>query len=158
MKKILMICLMLIITLANLYSQDSRSLRAAQMSFRAAENKFRQGKYNEAAIDYEIVLQTISADHTSRKYLEMRMESLVRVIDIYFNRANDISKACDHLDHYFATMDHIRRTGILKASDLLEYQRLEKRYDKEYFPKCEAYKNLDHDMERFREKFEQEFE
>jgi hypothetical protein len=158
MKKFIIIALMLLPYISLLHAQDQRALRAARMSFSAAESNYSKGRFAEAAPDYEIVINSIPVNTPVRKNLEMRLESISKLIDIYYNRVINLESACGNLNIFFDDMADVRFSGILKASELLTYQRREKQYEAIYLPKCSAYYNLDNDMEEFRKKFEKEFE
>lgn len=128
------------------------------MSFSSAENNYKRGNYEQAAREYEIVLNTLQSPPTSRRYLEMRLESLISLIDIYFYRQVNITKACERLQMFMTDMKTIRNQGVLRASTLLDYQRKEHELRASHLPKCESYNGLERDMEQFKRKFEEEFE
>jgi hypothetical protein len=158
MKKLIFIIFALLTCNSGLQAQDQRALRAARMSFNDAENNYNKGRYSEAALDYEIVLQNIPVNTPVRKNLEMRLESLSKLIDIHYNRNASMDKACENLSLFFEDMSEVRFAGILKPAELLTYQRREKQYEIAYLPKCNTYYNLDYDMDEFRKKFEKQFE
>ncbi len=150
--------LMFLVVGSQVFSQDSKALRAARMSFNSAESNYKKANYEEAAREFEIVISTIPAGIDSRKHLKMRLESLVNLIDIYFYRYINITIACTYLEMYFQNMELIRNKGILKASDLLSYQQKERKFASTHAVKCEDYQDLDDDMEQFRQKIEEEIE
>lgn len=159
MKKAILLTAMIIMSLGlQSYSQDSRAMRAARMSYNSAKKNDKKGNYEEAAREYEIVINTIPASVDSRRYLEIRLESLIKLVDIYFYKQVNINAACEYLQMYFDNMNIIRNQGTLRASDLLDYQRIEKEFASEHSPKCENYEGIDKDMENFKRKFEKEFE
>ncbi|TVQ16307.1 MAG: hypothetical protein EA361_04330 [Bacteroidetes bacterium] len=159
MKKLIALSILLSLSLSlDLYSQDSRALRAARMSFSSAERNFKNSSFEEAAREYAIVINTIPASTDSRKHLEMRLESLIKLVDIHFYHHVNVSKACEYVQQYSTNMNVVRNQGTLRASTLLTYQRVEQEFASEHEPKCRAYKGIDSDMDRFKQKFEEEFE
>jgi hypothetical protein len=140
------------------FTQDSRAIRAARASFASAENHYKRNNFEFAAREYEIVISTIPASVDSRKNLEMRLESLIKLVEIYFHKRVDITLACENLQLYYQNMNRIRNSGILRASDLLNYQRKEKEFEADYSPKCQNYEDIHDNMENFKKKFDEEFE
>jgi hypothetical protein len=140
------------------FGQDSRALRAAKKSFDSAENSYKKENYREAAREYEIVIQTIPVSTDSRRNLEMRLESLINLTDIYLYHSVNINDACRNIQLYMSNMNTIRNKGILRANKLLYFQRKEKEFESEKLPKCESYQNIDNDMQNFEKKFNEEFE
>jgi hypothetical protein len=159
MKKLFFALLMLAMgMISQVQAQDSRTLRAARAAFSSAENNYKRGNHNLASQEYEIVINTIPASADSRRNLEMRLESLIKLVDIYFYKTPNINNACDYLQLYFENMNLIRNQGTLRASDLLNYQRKEMEFARQHVPKCENYNRIDTDMDRFKKIFEEEFE
>jgi hypothetical protein len=159
MKKIIVITVTILLGFAfQSQSQDSRSLRAARASFNAAENNYKKDNFQQAARDYEIVINTIPEDIDSRRYLEIRLESLIKLIDINFHRHISLNQACEYLQMYYSNINAIRFEGVLRSSDLLNYQRIEKDFEAQHSSKCQSFRNLDRDMDEFKKKFEEEFE
>jgi len=138
--------------------QGSRALRAAKRSFDSAESNFKKENYQEAVREYEIVVQTIPASTNSRKNLEMRLESLINLTDIYLYHSVNITDACKNIHLFMSNMNSIRNKGVLRANKLLYYQRKEKEFEAEKIPKCENYQKIDNDMRNFEKKFNEEFE
>jgi outer membrane protein assembly factor BamD (BamD/ComL family) len=159
MKNILLLTTILIMMCSTQsFSQDSRAIRAARASYASAENHFKRGNFEMAAREYEIVINTIPESTDSRKNLEMRLESMINLVEIYFYKQIDFTKACENLQMYYQNMNRIRNAGTLKASDLLNYQRKEKEFEADYSPKCRNYEGIHHNMENFKKKFDEEFE
>lgn len=140
------------------FGQDSRALRAAKKSFDSAESNYKKENYREAAREYEIVVQTIPVSTDSRRDLEMRLESLINLTDIYLYHSVNINDACRNIQLFMGNMNTIRNKGVLRANKLLYYQRKEKEFEAEKLPKCENYQNIDSDMQNFEKKFNEEFE
>lgn len=157
MKRIIQVVIILMLS-SSVFSQDNRALRAARMSFSSAEDHLNKGNYQQAATDFEIVINTIPAQIDSRRNLNMRLESLIHLIDIYFYRHINIQNACKHIDTYLSDINVIRHQGTLRASELLHYQQKEKEYLSEKRTKCAKYESIESDMERFQRRFEEEFE
>lgn len=159
MKKIIITLVSLAILIpSTVYSQDRRALRAAEMSFNSAESDFKKGNFTEAAQKFDIVVSTIPASIDSRKYLEMRLESLIKLIDIHFYKSVNITQACEYLDTYNSTMNTVRNTGVLRPSDLLGYLKKQQEYANKEAGMCESYERVGKDMDKFRKTFEKEFE
>lgn len=157
MKKTLLFITILIVSIS-LQAQDSRALRAAKASFESAEKNYKRGNYEQAAREFEIVINTIPASSDSRKNLKMRLESLIALVDIYFYKYVSIDKACNYLDMYRNNIKQVRNQGTLRASELLTYQRKEKEFEAEDAPNCRNYREIDLNMEEFEKKFDEEFE
>lgn len=159
MKKaaVLSVIMMLLIVSEGI-AQDSRALRAARMSFNSAERNYNRGNYQEAAREFEIVINTIPANTDSRRHLEMRLESLIAMVDIYFYRFINITNACQYMNMFFDNMNTIRNSGMLRASSLRDFQRKEQEFRSEHATKCDSYQNIERDMEEFRKRFEEEFD
>lgn len=159
MKRIATIsAIILLITTSMVNAQHASVARAARSSFASASDSYKKGRYSEAARDFEIVITSIPAETDSRRNLEMRLESLVKLLDIYYARTTNLTMACQTLQMFYDTMYEVRNKGILRSNDLLAYQRRELDFDVEYAPKCENFKNLDRDMIEFKKKFDEEFE
>jgi outer membrane protein assembly factor BamD (BamD/ComL family) len=159
MKKLMIILLSFaIVGSTQLYSQDKRALKAAEMSFNSAENDYKKGNYKEAAQKFDIVVNTIPAAIQSRKHLEMRLESIIKLIDIHFYKSVNITQACEYLDVYNNTMNVVRNSGVLKSVDLLTYLKKEQEFASKEATQCASYKRVDKDMDDFRKKFDKEME
>ncbi len=157
-KTILLLMLSLFIMPEMVYSQDGRVLRAARRSFNSAQDNYKNGQYKQAIREYKIVINNVPANIDSRRDLTNRLESLIDIIDIYFYRSVDISKACEYMQVYKRDMNTIRNAGVLRTSQLLEFQKKEQEYAADYMPKCESYERIDDDMDKFRQKFDEEME
>ena len=141
-----------------LLSQDRRALRAADLSYNIALRDYSKANYTEAAQKFDIVVSTIPASLESRKHLEMRLESLIKLIDIYFYRSANFSKACDYLQQYTNTVAISRNSGVLRSSTLLKYLKQQQEYNNKEASQCESYQRIDGDMDNFRKTFEKEFD
>ncbi len=157
MKKILIFITIFIVSIS-LQAQNSRALRAAKASFESAEKNYKRGDFQQAAREFEIVINTIPSTTDSRKNLKMRLESLIALVDIYFYKYVSIDKACSYLDMYSDNINRIRNQETLRASELLTYQRKEKEFEAEDAPNCRNYREIDLNMEEFKKKFDAEFE
>jgi hypothetical protein len=156
MKKVMIILVAIcLIAPMKLFSQDKRAIKAAELSFSAAENDTKKSNFQEAAQKFEIVVSSIPEGVDSRKHLVMRLESLINLVDIYFYKTVNIEKACLNMNLYFANMNKIRNSGILKGKELLNYLEQEKEFSKQQ-SQCESYNRIGSDMEKFRKKFDEE--
>lgn len=140
------------------HSQDISLLRASRRSFSSAKDNYKNGNYQKAIQEYQIVINTIPANIDSRGDLSNRLESLVDLIEIYSYKYVDLSKACEYIETFNNDMNIVRARGVLRASQLLDFQRKEQEYKADYLPKCDNYKKSGDDMNRFRETFEEEIE
>lgn len=141
-----------------LLSQDRRALKASELSYNAALRDYRKASYTEAAQKFDIVVSTIPASIDSRKHLEMRLESLIKLVDIYFYKSANFSKACDYLQQYANTVETARNSGILRSVTLLNYLKQLQEYNKKEASQCENYQRIDVDMDNFRKTFNKEFD
>jgi outer membrane protein assembly factor BamD (BamD/ComL family) len=141
----------------NLFSQDKRAIKAAELSYSSAEDNFKKGNFQNAAQKYEIVVSTFPEGIESRKHLIMRLESLIMLVDIYFYKYINFTEACKYTDLYFSTMNTIRNSGVLKGRELYNYLEKEKEFD-QHKTKCEGYENVSGDMDKFRKTFDKEFQ
>jgi outer membrane protein assembly factor BamD (BamD/ComL family) len=141
-----------------LLSQDRRALKAADLSYNGALRDYSKANYTEAAQKFDIVVSTIPASIDSRKYLELRLESLIKLIDIYFYKSANFSKACDYLQQYANTVSTSRNSGVLRSATLLKYLKQLQEYNNEEASQCESYQRIDGDMDNFKKTFEKEFD
>ncbi len=159
MKKLIITLVSLAILIpSTVFSQDRRALRAAEMSFNSAESDYKKGNHKEAAQKFDIVVTTISASIDSRKHLEMRLESLIKLIDIHFYKSVNINQACEYLDMYNSTMNTVRNSGVLRPTDLLKYLKQQQEFANKEAGMCESYERVGEDMDKFKKTFEKEFE
>ena len=159
MKNLALIFLMLAIAMpGKLYSQDKRALKAAEMSFNSAESDYKKGNFNEAAQKFDIVVNSIPAAIDSRKHLEMRLESLIKLIDIRFYKSVNITQACGYLELYESTINTVRNSGVLKSTDLLKYLKQMQEYTQKEATQCAGYERVGSDMEKFRKTFDEEMD
>lgn len=158
---LILISLMLIST-SEIFSQDKRVLKAAELSFSSAEKDYKKDKFLEAAEKFTIVVNSIPAATDSRKHLELRLDALINLVDIYFYKYVNITQACEFLGEYNSTMNTIKNTGVLKSVDLLKYLKKEQEYANKELKQCEGYERIGGDMDKFRNKtfdkvFDKEF-
>jgi hypothetical protein len=139
------------------YAQDARLLRAADDSFEAGESQYNKKHYAEAAPSLEIVVENISINTDSRKYLLMRFEANVMLIDIYFKELNNLPSACRCLNSFFDDLSRVKDDGILKTKDLFRYLELEKSYEG-YSRQCNNFESIDDKKTDFEKVFDEEFE
>lgn len=159
MKKLILVILSVaIVGQSHLFSQDKRALKAAEMSYSSAESDYKNGKYEEALQKFDIVFNTIPASIQSRKHLEMRLESIIKLIDIRFYKSVNISQACEYLDAYNSTISTVKNSGILRSADLLGYLKKQQEYAKKEATQCAGYERIGKDMDKFRKKFEEEMD
>lgn len=138
-------------------AQDSRLLKAADKSYEDGENDYNKKRYKEAAESLEIVVENISVNTDSRKYLLMRFEANVMLIDIYFKQLNNLPSGCRCLNSFFDDLAKIKSSGIFKAKDIYKYLELEKDYD-QYRRQCENFESIDDKKTDFEKVFDEEFE
>lgn len=138
-------------------AQDSRLLKAADKSYEDGENDYNKKRYKEAAESLEIVVENISVNIDSRKYLLMRFEANVMLIDIYFKQLNNLPSGCRCLNSFFDDLEKIKSSGIFKAKDIYKYLELEKDYD-QYRRQCENFESIDDKKTDFEKVFDEEFE
>lgn len=139
-------------------SQDKKALRAAEMSYNFAKSDYKKGDFNEAAQKFDIVVSSIPASIDSRKHLEMRLESLIKLIDIRFYKSANISQACEYLSMYDETISTARNSGVLKSVDLLKYLKQMQEYSEKEAKQCAGYERVGSDMEKFRKNFDEEMD
>lgn len=135
-------------------AQDRSVLRAARMSFNAAEKNHKAGNYRKAAQEYTIVLNAIPVSIESRRHLEMRLQSVIGLVDIYYYRTTNFEKACKYIHMYLRDMKVVTAGEVLRASDRLEYLRKEQDYINNYLTKCDSYQKLDREAEKFKNHFD----
>lgn len=155
---LILITFFIVATATDVLSQDKKALKAAEMSYKVANNDFKKGDFNEAAQKFDFVVTTIPANIDSRKHLELRLESLIQLIDIRFYKSADISKACEYLGMYDETINTARNSGTLKSTDLLKYFKKMQEYSEKEVGQCAGYERVGTDMEKFRKKFDKEFD
>lgn len=136
-------------------SQDRHSLRAADLSFDNGEKNLKRDNYKEAAQAFEIVVSNIPEGIDSRKYAEMRLDAIIKLIDIYFYKSVNLDRACSHLDNYASTLQKVQSNGVLKGKDLLRYMNLEQDFA-EKRKSCENRQTLDSRKKDFEKILEQE--
>ena len=139
------------------FSQDRSTLRAASMAFSAAERDYSNGDYRDAAQKFDMVVNSIPATSDSRRHLEMRLESLINLVDIYFYKSVNIRQACEYMQEYQNTMSTVSNSGVLRATGLMKYAQQAQDYANNHASKCEGYESVGRDMNRFRKTFEEEF-
>ena len=144
------------LTSASLFSQERDALRASRMSFRSAERHFSNGDYRQASQEYLVVVNLVPADTDSRRDLNNRLESLIRLTDIYLNRSVEFEKGCEYLNQYLEDMPVVRGSGVLRASELLDFTRKEQEFIGKRTSVCEKYEKSEPDIERMRKELEQE--
>ncbi|NHB69978.1 hypothetical protein [Perlabentimonas gracilis] len=142
----------------NTQAQDKRALRAADLSFSAAENDYKKSNYKEAAQKYTIVVNTVPASVDSRKHLEMRLDALIKLVDIYFYKSVNIQQACEYVNEYSNTMNAVKNSGVLRSTTLMKYLKQEQDFANKEAKQCEGYERVGSDMDKFRKNaFEKEF-
>lgn len=158
MKKNLLLLLLAGLFLTTYVSaQDSRLLKAADKSYEDGEKDYNKKRYNEAAESLEIVVENIEISAVPRKYLIMRFEANVMLVDIYFNKTNNLPAGCKALNNFLDDLDAIKNSGIFKAKDIYKYLELEKDYSK-FICQCENFESIDDKKDEFEKIFEEEFE
>lgn len=153
--------LILIIVIAffsatSLNAQDARLLKASDKSFDAGEQDYSKKRWSEASASLEIVVENIPISVDSRKYLIMRFDANVMLIDIYFNQTNNLPAGCRCLNAFFDDINYVKSLGTLKARDLYKYLELEKDFAN-LKVKCDSFEAIDSDKKAFEKKFDEEF-
>ena len=145
-----------LLTSNSLFSQERDEIRASRMSFRSAERHFSNGEFDQAVPKYSIILNLIPADIDSRRELKNRLESLIRLTDIYLNRNVEFARGCEYLNQYIEDMSVARKSGVLRSSELLEFLEMEQLYIKKRTSVCERLKKSDSDYERMKKELDKE--
>ncbi len=156
-KKIILLTAFALIFSGGLLAQNKALLKAADKSYDAGEKSFRKDRYKEAVDSYEIVMKNIPISVDSRKYLLMRIESNIQLIDICFNHTEGLRKGCIYVDRYYKDMNKIKNSPLLKPKDIFRYLELQKDYEK-YQRQCHNLGGIDSDKTEFEKKFDDEFE
>lgn len=157
MKKVLLTLIIFSIALPNvLNAQDRSTLRAAVMSFDSAEKNHKAGNYEQAAQEYTIVLNSIPVSIESRRHLEIRLQSVIGLVDIHYHKITNFNKACEYVQLYLSDMKVVKSGKVLRASDRLDFLKKEQEYVSNYLPKCHSYEGLDSDADKFRKHFDEE--
>ncbi|MDD2635296.1 MAG: hypothetical protein PHW82_07335 [Bacteroidales bacterium] len=158
MKKNL-ILLTVLIFLGGSYAgaQNTRLLKAADKSFSDGKKDYNKKRYKEAAPSLEIVIENINVTDVSRKYLIMRFEANVMLIDIYFDKLNNLRDGCVALTNFVDDINAVKSTGIFKAKDIYKYLELEKDYAI-YITQCENFESIEKDKSDFEKIFDEEFD
>ena len=158
MKKILILILSLMLGIAFFSNaQDSRLLKAADKAFDDGEKEYSKKHYSEAAASLEIVVENIPITTDSRKYLIMRFEAHIMLVDIYFNQLNNLPSACRAINSFLDDLDTIKQSGIFKAKEIYNYLDLEKQYT-DNKRKCDNYESINDSKKDFEKIFDEEFE
>lgn len=159
MKNLTLVLLSLVLLLpVNAISQDKRALRAADLSFSAAEKDYKKGNYQEAAQKYTIVVNAVPASVDSRKHLELRLDALIQLVDIYFYKSVNIEQACVYVSEYSNTINTIKNSGVLRGTTLMKYLKQEQDFANKEAKQCDGYERIGGDMNKFRKNsFEKEF-
>lgn len=160
MKNLMLFLISLVLLLPlDTFSQDKRAIKAAELGFKSAEKDYKNENYKEAAEKYTIVVNAIPVAINSRKHLEIRLDALIKLVDIYFYRYVNISQACGFLTDYNSTISASKNSGILRSSSLLGYLKQQQDYANKEVKQCEGYERVGEDMDKFRSKtFEKVFE
>lgn len=138
-------------------AQDGKLLRAADKSFDAGEQDYSKKRWSEAAESLEIVVENIPIYVESRKYMILRFDAHVMLIDIYFNQLNNLPAGCRCLNSFFDDLNYLKNVPNLKSKDIFKYLELEKDYAK-YKSTCDNFEDIDSDKKEFEKKFNEEFE
>jgi len=156
-KKTFLVVVLAVLTTLCVPAQNTRLLKAADDSYDNGEKEYNRGHYSEAAPDLEIAVENISITTDSRKYVTMRFEANIMLIDIYFNHLNNLPAACRCLNCFLDDLSRIKNSGILKVKDLLKYLDLEKDYS-DRIRQCNNFETIDDKKSEFEENiFNEEF-
>ncbi|HNQ69464.1 MAG TPA: hypothetical protein PKN32_13885 [Bacteroidales bacterium] len=156
-KKLFLLVIVGIFSILYIPAQNTRLLKAADDSFENGEKEYNRGHYSEAAPDLEIAVENISITTDSRKYVTMRFEANIMLIDIYFNHLNNLPAACRCLNCFLDDLSRMKNSGILKVKDLLTYLDLEKDYS-DRIRQCNNFETIDDKKSEFEKIFDEEFE
>ncbi len=156
-KKLFLFVIVGILSVIYLPAQNTRLLKAADDSYEIGEKEYNRGHYAEAAPDLEIVVENISISTDARKYLIMRFEANIMLIDVYFSHLNNLPSACRCLNCFLDDLSRVKNSGILKVKDLLRYLDIEKDYA-DYIRQCNNFDTIDDKKSQFEENiFNEEF-
>ena len=156
-KNLILLVVLLVIGASYSVAQDARLLKAADKSFSDGEKDYKKKRYNEAVPSLEIVVENINVRDVSRKYLIMRFEANLMLIDIYFEKLNNLRAGCVALNSFIDDINAIKSSGIFKAKDIYKYLELEKEYST-YITQCESFESIEKDKSDFEKIFDEEFE
>ncbi|MFO8020951.1 MAG: hypothetical protein R6U65_00690 [Perlabentimonas sp.] len=154
---ILLLIASALVVSSTVFSQDRSTLRAASLAFNSAERDYNKGDYKEAAQKFDMVVNAVPATCDSRKHLEMRLESLINLVDIYFNKSVNIRQACEYMHTYQSTMNTVSNSGVLRARSLMKFAKQSQDYANNHASKCESYERIGGDKKKFEKSFEDEF-
>lgn len=156
-KKSVLLVIASVLFSSYLPAQNTRLLKAADDSYEIGEKEYNRENYAIAAPDLEVVLENIDVTTDSRKYLVMRFEANIMLIDIYFNHLNNLPAACRSLNCFIDDLERVKSLEILKTKDLLRYLGLEKDYA-DRIRQCNNFETIDDKKSDFEKVFEEEFE
>lgn len=139
-------------------AQDKRSLAAAEISFKSAQKEYAKKQYKEASQHFDIVVNLIPSSADKSKHIEMRLESLIALIDIHFYKAPNFTNACGYLQDYANTIDACQKSGVLKSAKLLKYLKQLQEYNAKEANQCDSYQRIGSDMDAFRNTFNEVFD
>ncbi len=155
-KNLILLVVLLVIGVSYTVAQDARLLKAADKSFSDGEKDYKKKRYNDAVPSLEIVVENINIRDASRKYLIMRFEANLMLIDIYFDKINNLRDGCVALNSFIDDINAIKSSGIFKAKDIYKYLELEKEYST-YITQCENFESIEKDKSDFEKIFDEEF-
>jgi hypothetical protein len=139
------------------YAQNSRELRAAEMTFKSAERDYNKSEYNKAAQKYDFVVNTIPESSDSRKHVELRLDALINLIDIYFYKSVNIQQACECLHLYQSAVNAASKSGVLRATGIMKYAKQAQELAGKHTSKCESYERVGGDKKKFEGTFDDVF-
>ena len=155
-KNLILLAILMFLGTSYSIAQDARLLKAADKSYSDGEKDYNKKRYDEAVPNLEIVVENIDVRDVSRKYLIMRFEANVMLIDIYFNKLNNLRDGCVALTNFVDDINAIKSSGIFKAKDIYKYLELEKDYAT-YITQCENFQSIDEYKTDFEKIFDEEF-
>ncbi len=132
-------------------AQNKKSLKTAEYSYKMAVQNYKKEHYTEAAQQFNIVADIIPFSSSSKSYVEMRLESLIKLVDIHFYRSPNFTLSCNYLQEYSRTVDHAQRNGVLSKSLLYKYLKQLKEFEAKEAKQCDSYQRIDVDMDSFRD-------
>jgi|AntAceMinimDraft_14_1070370.scaffolds.fasta_scaffold201464_1 hypothetical protein len=156
-KNIILLLFAVLFSTSYVLAQDSRLLKSANRSYDAGKKDFNKERFDEAAESLEIVVENINVRTDSRKYLLMRFEANVMLIDIYFNQVNNLPGGCKALNSFLGDIDAVKSSGIFKAKDIYKYLEMEKDLEP-YKRQCDNFESIDDKKDDFEKIFDEEFE
>ncbi len=155
--KSLLLAILIFLSYSAFSQFDTKLLKAVEKIYNDAEGFYQKGHYQEAATNYQVVLDKIfTIPDESKKHVYILLNSELRLIDIYFNNLNNLSAGCEVLERFKKDVDLIVKLNIIKGKDLKDFLVAQKRFEPE-LKNCQNYKSIDIKKNEMEKKFDKEF-